>query len=87
MFVGTQIFRKYKRFKREQIRLKSPEKSFLFCPVPDCDEMVEIDNDKDINEDPFFECDKGHKFCGKCKTPGWHRAEKCNDVNFFFFFL
>ena len=64
------------------------EKNFLFCTVADCEEMVECN--KDLNENPFFECPNNHKFCGKCKTPGWHKEGKCNDVKIkikFFFFL
>ena len=62
----------------EQIRLSNPDKTYLFCPVPNCEIMIELT--KDLNEDPFFECPNEHKFCGKCKTTGWHKKGKCNDV-------
>jgi hypothetical protein len=39
-----------------------------------------VENNKNLNEDPFFECKNKHKFCGKCKSPGWHKEGKCNDV-------
>jgi len=77
-YIGEQIFKKYKKFKFEQERLGNPEKNYLFCPIVDCEEMIECD--KDLNTDPFFKCSKNHKFCGKCKTPGWHTEGKCNDV-------
>lgn len=31
----------------------------------------------------FFQCSAGHKFCGRCKTAGWHKKGKCNDVLIF----
>lgn len=39
--------------------------------------MVEIINNL---ENPLLECPYGHKFCGRCKTAGWHKKGKCNDV-------
>jgi hypothetical protein len=79
-FVGDQIFGKYKKFKLEQEKFKDPNKKNLFCPIPDCEEIIECD--QDLDKDPFFQCPKNHKFCGKCKTAGWHQEGKCNDVNY-----
>ena len=78
MYIGEQLFEKYKKFKNEQNLLSNPKKSYVFCPVPNCEEMILLE--KDLNEDPFFTCSHGHKFCGKCKTRGWHKKGKCNDV-------
>jgi hypothetical protein len=79
-YIGDQLFKKYKKFKKEQIILSNPNKNYLYCPIPNCEEMVEIVNE----EITFFECSAGHKFCGRCKTAGYHKKGKCNDVLIFF---
>lgn len=84
-FIGDQLFYKYKKFKLAQIKLNNPSKNYLNCPITDCEEIVEIE--QNLNDEPFLECGNEHKFCGKCKTSGWHKRGKCNDVRFNFFTL
>ena len=80
MFIGDQLFYKYKKFKITQIKLNNPDKVFICCPIPNCEEIVEIENN--ISEDPFVTCIDEHKFCVKCKTAGWHKKGKCKEVRF-----
>jgi IBR domain, a half RING-finger domain len=78
MFIGHQLYLKYKKFKMNQLKLNNPSQNYINCPFPDCDDLIEITNL--IKEDPFIQCELGHKFCAKCKTNGWHSQGKCNDV-------
>lgn len=78
MFIGDQLFYKYKKFKINQIKLNNPSKNYISCPIPDCEEIVEIE--QNFVEEPFLECNAEHRFCGRCKTPGWHKKGKCSDV-------
>jgi len=61
--------------------LRNPSKNFIHCPIPDCENILEIN--EDLKESPFIQCDLGHKFCAKCKTSGWHLKGKCNDVKLY----
>lgn len=81
MFGGDQLFYKYKKFKITQIKLNNPDKNYISCPIPDCEEIVELE--ENLNEEPFVMCNYEHKFCARCKTPGWHKKGKCNDVGFY----
>ena len=82
MFIGDQLFYKYKKFKITQIKLNNPDKNYIHCPIPDCEEILEIESD--MIDDPFVMCAYEHNFCMKCKSPGWHKKGKCNDVYFFY---
>lgn len=77
-FIGDQVYMKYKKFKNSQIKLKNPSMNFINRPIPDCEDIIEINGD--MKESPFLQCDLGHKFCAKCKTLGWHIKGKCKDV-------
>ncbi len=85
MYVGDQLFNKFKKFKMIQIKLNDPLKCYINCPIPDCEEFVELNENP--NEYPFTMCPNKHKLCVKCKTPGWHKIGKCNDVGFFYKFF
>jgi hypothetical protein len=85
MFIGDQLFYKYKKFKIAQIKLNNPDKNYISCPIPDCEEIVELQENS--NEEPLVMCISEHKFCARCKTPGWHKKGKCNDVSFFTFLI
>ena len=78
MYIGDQLFYKYKKFKITQIKLNNPDKKYIYCPIPDCEEIVKIETN--MNEDPFVMCSHEHKFCIKCKSAGWHKRGKCNEV-------
>jgi len=78
MFIGDQLFYKYKKFKLRQIKLNNPNKNYTNCPIVDCEEIVELN--ENLIQDPIVICNSKHKFCATCKTPGWHKRGKCNDV-------
>jgi hypothetical protein len=81
MFIGDQLFYKYKKFKLGQIKLNNPDKNYMNCPIADCEEIVELN--ENLIQGPIVICNLGHKFCANCKTPGWHKKGKCNDVLLF----
>ena len=77
LYVHKEIFYKYKKFKFSQILLNNVDKNYINCPTPDCAEILEYDI---MEEENFLKCNAGHPFCAKCKTVGWHKKGKCNDV-------
>lgn len=85
MFVVDQLFYKYKKFKISQIKLNDPAKHYINCPIPDCEEIVEITEDS--NRQPFIMCNFQHKFCAYCKSPGWHKKGNCKDVCSYYLFV
>ena len=75
--VNDIVFHKYKRFKNEQLKLNNPNKKYVPCPFPDCDELVEIENP----DEEFVECGQRHVFCYKCHRLGTHKKGKCQREN------
>ena len=75
--VNDVVFHKYKRFKNEQLKLNNPNKKYVPCPFPDCDELVEIENP----DEEFVECGQRHVFCYKCHRLGTHKKGKCQREN------
>ena len=73
--VDEKTFKKYKKFLNAQIKLNNPDKNYVNCPFPDCEELV----DADEGEDDFLECNKGHIFCSKCHQLGRHKKGKCKN--------
>ena len=73
--VDEKTFKKYKKFLNVQIKLNNPDKNYVYCPFPDCEELV----DADEGEDDFLECNKGHIFCSKCHQLGRHKKGKCKN--------
>jgi hypothetical protein len=81
LYVDDRTFQKYKKFKLAQIRLNNPNKNYINCPIPDCEEIIETDpNHAGAAEDTFLQCLEGHKFCSRCKSPQWHVGGKCQNV-------
>ena len=71
--VRPEIFIKYKKFKNEQTKLNNPNKKYVHCPYPNCEELVEIINP----EEEFIICENNHQFCYKCHQLGIHKKGKC----------
>ena len=36
MNVSEEVYKKYKKFKNEQIKLNNPNKKYVNCPYPNC---------------------------------------------------
>ncbi len=73
------MYAKYRKFKITQLKLNNPEKNYVNCPFPDCEEIIDADLVED-EEDFMKECNEGHKFCLNCKSLGWHKSSKCKNV-------
>ena len=71
--VSEEVFKKYKKFKNIQIKLTNPNKLYINCPFPDCEEIVDCTNP----ESDFIECNNHHIFCYKCHKLGKHEKGKC----------
>ena len=71
--VEEEIFKKYKKFKNAQIKLSNPNKLYVNCPFPDCEEIVDCTNP----ESEFITCNNNHIFCYKCHKLGKHPKGKC----------
>ena len=54
------------------------EKKIVECPYLDCDEILFYEEGI-FGFDFNFECEKGHKFCGKCKLLV-HHDDACKTV-------
>jgi hypothetical protein len=78
MYVDENLWKKYRRFMIQQIKLNDKEATMMNCPYPDCDEICQIDP---LGKQIFVECENTHRFCSKCKTVGWHREGVCENVN------
>jgi hypothetical protein len=76
-YVTPDLFGKYKKFKLQQIKLNNPNRNFVNCPIADCEDIVEINEEPD---ETMLDCAFGHQFCSKCKTEGWHKKGKCREV-------
>jgi hypothetical protein len=75
--VEEEVFKKYKKFKNIQIKLSNPNKIYVNCPFPDCEEIVDCTNP----ESEFMTCNNNHIFCYKCHKLGKHPKGKClNDA-------
>ena len=77
-YVTPETFYKYRKFKIVQMKINNPDKFYINCPFPDCEEI--LDAESIVDSDPMMECNLEHKFCAKCKALGWHKKDKCNDV-------
>lgn len=62
------------------MRMNNSEYTYMYCPFPDCEEILIIDG---TYEDRFFSCENAHKFCSVCKTEGWHQENECLRVKFY----
>ena len=71
--VEEEVFKKYKKFKNIQIKLSNPNKIYVNCPFPDCEEIVDCTNP----ESDFITCNNNHIFCYKCHKLGKHEKGKC----------
>ena len=71
--VSDEYFYKYKTFKAFQLKFSIPNKSYIPCPFPDCQELV----DWEEVEDEFVTCDRGHSFCSICRELGEHEDTEC----------
>jgi hypothetical protein len=79
LYISPELFRKYRKFKATQLKLSNPERNFINCPTPNCEELIDA-NTVEFGENKI-ECEKGHKFCCKCMNPGWHsQGSKCRNV-------
>lgn len=74
--VTQEVYSKFIKFYNEQIKLSNPNKLYVNCPSPNCEEIV----DCDICEDEFAECEQKHVFCYKCHYLGRHKKGKCQNV-------
>jgi len=66
------LIKKFNKFKKRQEIENIP--NHIFCPYKNC-EGFSI-KEKDNN---FLKCNKGHKFCSKCKFEGWHKGTPCGE--------
>ncbi len=78
-YVSPALYSKYRKFRFNQLKLNSPEKNYVNCPSPDCEEIIEAEIREDQN-DFMRECNEGHKFCINCKNLGWHDSSGCKNV-------
>lgn len=77
-FVHPDVYFKYRKFKYSQMRLSNPDRNYINCPTPDCEELIDADA-IEIGETKL-ECADGHKFCSKCMMARWHEDdEKCEN--------
>lgn len=76
--VPSLIYQKYKKFYNEKTKLSNPDKLYLNCPYPDCQEIVDCE-ESDMG---FVKCNNNHTFCIKCKKLGYHKEGKCKDEDF-----
>ena len=76
--VSPDIYYKYRKFKNEKVKLSNHNKAYVNCPYPDCDEIVDCEN----NSNGFVQCENNHIFCMKCKQLGRHKNNKCQDEDF-----
>lgn len=74
-YTTPDLFRKYKKFKMEQLKLTDPNSKYVYCPLPDCGNLVRSNNlfDTDLT------CENGHVFCEKCLKEAHEGA--CDSVN------
>ena len=73
--VNPKMYLKYKQFKYQKLLLTNPNKYYVQCPYPDCNEIVEVIN----FQDEFIECKNKHYFCYKCRSLDFHRKYKCQN--------
>ena len=66
------LIKKFYKFKRKQEIEQIP--NHIFCPYKNCEGYSIKQNDNN-----FLKCNKGHKFCSKCKFEGWHKGTPCGE--------
>ena len=69
---NSNLIKKFYKFKRRQEIEKKP--NHIFCPYKDCEGFSIKQKDN-----KFLKCNKGHKFCSKCKFEGWHKGTACGE--------
>ena len=74
--IEEKVWNKYTKFKISKKKIQA--RSYVNCPVPDCEEVLYVD--PATFDDFCMECDEGHQFCARCKNEGWHRPEECKKV-------
>ena len=72
-FTNQMLFRKYLKFKKNLLYEENLKKNLIPCVHPDCEEWVKYKEGDDIN----VICNKGHKFCAKCKGRQ-HKGRRCH---------
>ncbi len=79
LFVSRDVFKKYRKFKITQMKLSNPDIDYIHCPIPDCEDLINIDN---ITPDQItIICSLGHEFCSICMKEGRHdKSSKCKNV-------
>ncbi|MCQ2820859.1 MAG: E3 ubiquitin protein ligase [archaeon] len=84
-YTDKELFAKYKKFRNHQIKLNNPERNYVQCPFPDCEELVDvtdiIEEDEGDDDEEFITCDKGHTFCLRCRQLGRHGKGDCKKKN------
>mmetsp|Transcript_6789 Transcript_6789/g.7042 ORF Transcript_6789/g.7042 Transcript_6789/m.7042 type:complete len:579 (+) Transcript_6789:13-1749(+) len=74
-YCSEEIIQKYRRFKLDQLKLSNPNSLFVYCPIVNCNELVNIDN----IEYTIISCNQEHFFCIKCRKEP-HEGE-CEPYN------
>ena len=72
-FTNQMLFRKYLKFKKNLLYEENLKKNLIPCVHPDCEEWINYKEGDDIN----VICNKGHKFCAKCKGRQ-HKGRRCH---------
>ena len=73
--VAALFFDKFVKFKNRLGYMEKIKKGYIPCTAPDCEEWVLYLKD----DNPFIQCNKGHKFCANCKE-NWHGRKSCQNV-------
>lgn len=76
-YTSSEVFKKYKKFKYEQLKLNDKTSKYVYCPFADCGCLVRVANFFDDSE---INCERGHSFCGKCLKQV-HPDETCVEAN------
>ena len=81
-YVNPEIYKKYKKFKNEQLKLSEPNTNYIYCPYVNCDQLVVFDPNNISN---YTACDRGHEFCMKCMKDV--HTGSCSNVRLIFILL
>lgn len=77
--VDADVYYKFRKFFKQQIKLCNPENIYVDCAIVNCDAVVDVTNHSFHHN--MIQCSSGHKFCIKCKKEYEHEKDACKDVN------
>lgn len=78
-YVEPMIYYKFRKFFKNQIRVRNPQNVYVDCPVVNCDAVIDVTHLKFYQH--MIECSEMHRSCIKCKKSYEHDRDACKDVN------